>query len=229
MNHLFDHWEQVCTRLKAARKIGLFIDLEGVLVRQHSSIDEPVRESLEALSAHPRFRVTVIGESKREDVVSNVGIPAVQCVGLQAATLPESRHALTVVRGLLSDVLNFCPGMWLEEQRDRLTIHDLDRKADDVIRGIAGRFSKWVRLKRGNKAWELEPHEVEDKSEAVQRELKQMGWLALPVYVGSDAGTFESLYRGVTVGVGEESGASYGLADAGQVQVFLDRLRFEVA
>ena len=35
----------------------------------------------------------------------------------------------------------------------------------------------------GKKVWELIPHELEDKGEAVRHELRAMGWLALPVYV----------------------------------------------
>jgi trehalose 6-phosphate phosphatase len=252
MRHLFDEWDEVQTRLRSARKIGLFLDFDGTLVKFRSRpeqvrLDGTARHTLAALAGNPRFRVTIISGRRRDDVASRISLPTVRYLGLHgsegrmgASASPESRHALSVVRGLLGDILSLCPGVWLEDKRDILTIHYRDTmahvqsKAEELVRAIAGRFAKWMRMSPGKKVWELIPHELEDKGEAVRHELRAMGWLALPVYVGDDVGdepAFEALYRGITVRVGRarRSHARYCLTNVHQVRIFLDRLRTEFA
>jgi len=252
MNHLFEDWDNVAGRFKSARKIGLFLDFDGTLVKFRSRpedvwLDDPARKTLGALADNPRFNVTVISGRRRDDVASRARVPAVNYLGLHgsegregATALPESRHALSVVRGLLADILNMCPGIWVEDKRDILTIHYRDTiapvqaKAEQLVRCVVSRFSKWVRISSGKKVWELIPHELEDKGAAVQHELRSQGWLTLPVYIGDDAGdepAFEALYRGITIRVGPDrkSHARYRLANVQQVRLFLARLNREVA
>ena len=250
MRHLFDDWEHVRARLKSARKVALFLDFDGTLVKfrprpEQVWLDSAVRRTLAALAGSSRFRVTIISGRKQEDVASRIGLPSVKCLGLHgsegragAAALPESRHALKAVRGLLEDIVTQYPGVWIEDKRDILTIHyrgaqaTVYTKAEQIVRFIAGRFAKWVRIAGGKKVWELIPHELEGKGVAVRHELKSMGWLAVPIYVGDDAAdepVFEALYRGVTVRVGpvRKSHARYRLDSVHQVRTFLERLRSE--
>jgi trehalose-phosphatase len=252
MLHLFDEWDDVRARLRSARKIGLFLDFDGTLVKFRSRpeevwLDPTLRRTLASLAQSPRFHVTVISGRRRGDIAERISIPAVRYLGLYGsegrnapATKPESRHALSVVRDLLGDVLSLCPGVWIEDKRDVLTVHYRDTqeavrtRAEQLVRSIASRFAKWVHISRGKKVWELMPHELEDKGEAVRHELRTMGWLALPIYVGDDAGdepAFEALYRGITIRVGRirRSHARYRLSNVRQVRMFLDRLRTECA
>jgi trehalose 6-phosphate phosphatase len=248
VNHLLEDWANVCPRFKTARRIGLFLDFDRTLAKsrhEQEPLDQDARDTLAALASNARFRITVISGRRRDEIASQVSLADVKCLGLHGAegrvrALPESRHALAVVRDLLGDIVGLCPGMWLEDKRDILAVHFRDTaaavqvKADQLVRNIAGRFERWVRVSRGRKVLELIPYELEDKGAAVQQELRSMGWLALPVYVGGDAGdepAFEALYRGVTIRVGPErkSHAKYRLDNVEQVQLFLERLRREVA
>src|SRR5882724_7722333 len=124
MNHLFDDWDQVRSRLKSARKIGLFLDFDGTLVKfrsrpEHVWIDNELKRTIAGLAGNSRFRVTIISGRRRDDVAARVSLPSVKYLGLHgsegragAVALPESRHALNVVRGLLGDVIENCPGVW---------------------------------------------------------------------------------------------------------------------
>ena len=126
IRHLFDDWEHVRARLRSARKIALFLDFDGTLVKFHSRpeqvwLDSTVRRTLAALAGSSRFRVTIISGRRQEDVASRVALPSIRCLGLHGAegragvdALPESRHALNAVRSLLEDLVSHCPGVWPE-------------------------------------------------------------------------------------------------------------------
>src|SRR5437868_6951722 len=100
MNDLFDHWENVCSRFRSARKIGLFLDLDGALVeaecdpQEERALDEPVRKTLSALADSPRVKVTIVSERTPEDIAAEVQIPSLQYIDLRKRTsgspgLPE--------------------------------------------------------------------------------------------------------------------------------------------
>ena len=252
MRNLFDYWEPVAARLKAGRKIGLFLDFDGTLAKLRSRpddvwLDSGIRRTLAALAQSSRFRVTVISGRRQHDVASRIGLGSVRYLGLHGAegrpgveVSQGARNALSIARGLLNDLLTYCPGVWIEDKKDILAVHFRDTsepvqaRTEHFVRRVASRFTNSVRMSRGKKVWELIPHELEDKGAAVRHELRAMGWLAIPVYVGDDAGdepAFEALYRGVTVKVGRvsKSHAQYRLANVQQVRMFLERLRSEVA
>ncbi len=201
--------------------------------------------------------VAVVSGRARTDVESLVGIEGLVyagCHGFDIAGpgLVPPRHAEAErVRGALSAVaqalrerLGSVEGARVEDKVYAVAVHFrlvLPEQEDEVLAAVAGCAARHpeLRLAGGKKVLEVRPSAEWDKGRAVLwllRSLELDRPEVVPVYVGddlTDEDAFAALEgRGVGVVVGSDSRptrARYALADPGEVLVFLETLRAQLA
>ena len=248
MRHLFESWAEIAERLRASRKIALFLDFDGTLTRirphpEDVQLDPVARQTLATLARSPRFRVSVISGRKRSDLWARMRVPGIRYLGLHGwdngadtRLSPESRATLLCAKLRLSALLLLAPGVWIEDKDQILAVHyrnasDAARlEAAAAVRTAAEAYHKHLRIAPGKEVWEIIPRELEDKGAAVRHELAALCCDATPIYAGDDLGdepAFAALRQGITIYVGRvrRTKARFRLADALEVHLFLDRLR----
>jgi trehalose-phosphatase len=249
MYHLFNHWQQISSRLRAASRIALFLDFDGTLAHlkprpEQVALDGSVRRSLAALARSPRIRIWVISGRRQSDVRARVRIPGIRYLGLHGwegrrGSLPEDTYrCLRAISTQLDDSLRDVPGLWIEDKEYAFAIHYGGVRASELARaraildGIIVPYSERFRIEHGKNVWEVLPRELEDKGAAVRQQLALHGGRSLAVYLGDDQvdePAFTALRAGITVRVGSpgRTRALYSLAGVPEVQMFLHKLKTE--
>ncbi|HET7841592.1 MAG TPA: trehalose-phosphatase [Terriglobia bacterium] len=250
--HLFQNWEVIQRRLRAASRLALFLDFDGTLAPLRSHPEDvrfppATRQALRRLAWHPRVRAFIISGRRMPDVRRHVGLPRVTCLGLHGwetrRRRPESvglHRFMERLRREVESKFAGAEGVWVEDKYVGFVVHSRyapqhERKAaraalDKSLAPVASR----VRVLKGKNVWEVLPVEVRGKGAAVKRILEGLGPGVLPLYVGddlSDEAAFEALPRGVTVRVGRrgKTSARYWLRDPEEVREFLERLEEEIS
>ena len=251
MRPLFNHWQQISSRLRLLPGIALFLDFDGTLARleprpEQVSLDGPVRRELGALARSPRFCIWVISGRRQSDVRARVGIPGIRYLGLHVwegrggAVTEETRRCLGALSSQLKACLVDVPHLWIEDKEYALAVHYRGAAVGDLVRARAvverivevcvDRF----RIEHGNSVWEILPRELEDKGAAVKQQLGSLRGRYSAVYVGDDQvdePAFRALRGGITVHVGHPrpTRALYRLGGVADVRTFLHKLRIEFA
>lgn len=251
MRRVFDSWDWISSRVRAASEIALFLDFDGTLARIAATPDavrlsQPMRQVVARLAANPRVRVWVISGRKRSDVRDRARIPGVRYVGIHGwerypgtSLSPETQRLLDDARGGLYGLIERIRGIWIEDKGPSFAIHyraasaENSRRARVSVDEVMARLNGSFRLLSGKKVWEVLPKEVGDKGDAVRRELSRLKHHALPVYIGDDVTderAFCAIPEGVTIRVGQCSltRARFQLRDPADVRRFLENLEAEL-
>src|SRR5260370_16889943 len=85
--HLFKHWSRVAACVHGSRRIILFLDFDGTLVRiaprpNQVRLAPGARRLLGRLARHPRVTVAVISGRRRGELTRHVAIRNVHYLGL---------------------------------------------------------------------------------------------------------------------------------------------------
>ena len=245
----FEHWEYIARRIRAARRVVLFLDFDGTLVR-FASRPEQVRLSSRArsilgrLARHPRVTLVVISGRRRADLRRHVAIQPIRYFGLYGSE--RSRHhgqlpkaaesALQRARAQLARRLSSYPGVWAEDKHTSLCVHlrgvppRVQRRVRRELRSLARPFQRSLRLFENLRDADIVPRSNSGKGAAVRRFLAQPRFRrALPIYFGddlSDEPAFAAVRRGVAVRVGppRPTHARYRVRDPEEVAAALTRL-----
>lgn len=249
--YLFDSWEEVRERIRAARHLVVFLDFDGSLVplraRPHQVwLDESGRRLLRRLAAHPRVTLVLISGRRRADLRKRVNVPAARYLGLHGwehrdghAARPGSRRLMRLARRMMAERLRGLPGIWIEDKGPVFVVHYRDtaastmRRARRIVRETLEWLEPDLRVLAGRKVWEVVPQEIKGKGAAVSRLLEELPQPTLSIFVGDDVAdekAFAVLRGEVTVRVGRprRTGAHFRLRNPLEVRDFLERLQHEM-
>jgi trehalose-phosphatase len=251
MRSLFQCWEEVAGRLRAARTVALFLDFDGTLapfcVRPEGARLPPAtRRALRRLTRRPSLRVCVISGRRRADLSKRIAVPGVRYLGLlgnESGSSPvrsgSTDAAVAQGRTAVAARLAGVPGVSVEDKGAMFAVHYRAAppaaigEARAALRAALEPLNGRLRLLPGDHVWEVAPRGFGGKGSAARRNWRTFSTRALPVYIGND-GTdepaFDALAQGLTVRVGPAgpSRARFRLANPAEVCRFLERLEREL-
>lgn len=248
---LFEHWDEIARRLRAAGQIRLFLDFDGTLVAYQPTpegvtLSAATGQALRRLAAHRRVRAAIVSGRGRRNLSEHIKIPGLMLLGLygwddgkRGKLAPRTLGKLERARRLLS-ALQRLSGVFLEDKEISLTVHFREagaatrRRTQARVRRILPQLGPELHLIAGHSTWELAPRQVRGKGSALREHLRGARRPYLPIYLGddlTDESAFAALRRGITVLVGppRRSHARYRLADSREVGTFLERLAAELS
>ena len=249
--HLFDCWPQVVRSLHSAPGFALFVDFDGTLVPLRDRptdvppLDPSWREILRRLARCKRLTFYVISGRRLADLRKVLPVPGVRLLGLHGwegrdvPPLDKERGLVREARRLLQQRLSKIPQIWLEDKGLGLAVHYRGaapwsvRLARPIVLDVAKTLGPHIHIVRGDKVWEILPHQIDGKGSAIRALLSQKPPSTLPIIVGDDVTderAFAVLPRGLTVRVGKNlrTRARYLLRDPEEVNVFLQKLEVEI-
>jgi len=242
------HWSHVAGRLRASRRVALFLDFDGTLAPltprpQQTRLPARTRRALRRLIRHPRVTLVVISGRRRADVRRRVGLPGIRYLGLYGGEDSRPLHLSIPVRQALDRVgarlargLSCFPGVWVENKRVSLTVHLRDapprtaRRIRREVRRAWRPFHSALVLLENLRDVEIVPLAVAGKGAAVRRVLAQPRLRdALAVYFGddlSDEPAFAATSRGVSILVrsARRTRAHYTIGGTEQVAAWLTQM-----
>src|SRR5712692_3326787 len=133
--HLFKHWSRVAACVHGSRRIILFLDFDGTLVRiaprpNQVRLAPGARRVLGRLARHPRVTVAVISGRRRGELTRHVAIRNVHYLGLygwernnRSSLSASASSAIKRARGVLSRHLAGYPRVWIEDKGKSLSVH----------------------------------------------------------------------------------------------------------
>lgn len=255
--HLLGAWPRLRRRFADPRRVALFADFDGTLVRIRRRpggirLGLRVQRLLAALSRAGALLGVVSGR-RLEDVRARVGLRGIWYAGAHGFFLcdpanrrfgllnPKERMMVSRAHRWLERQLRGVPGIALEPKVATVAVHyrGAPRRSVELARGIIARLLRkapGLHLMKGKKVLELVPARDVDKWAALQfmlrREKRQRPAAAQTiVYLGDDI-TDERVFaklRGITVAVGKrhKTSARYFLRSPAEVRQFLERLQEE--
>jgi trehalose 6-phosphate phosphatase len=251
--HLFQHWDLVAARIRASRRVVVFLDFDGTLVRiarrpYRVRLAPRTRRILLRLRRNPRVTLAIISGRRRADLQRYIGMRKIHCLGLYGwecsapPLLPRpALKALRLARMALEDHLSDYPKIWIENKILSLSVHLLGASADDERR-VRRQVRSWLRPFRQDlrcfenlRDVEILPRSIAGKGDAVLRVLAaQQLRGALPIYFGddlSDEPAFAAVRGGISVLVGAPrlTRARFLLRDPVEVGVALTKLEAALA
>lgn len=251
--HLFKHWDLVAARIRASRRVVVFLDFDGTLVdiarRPYRVRLAPrTRRILRRLSRNPRVTLAVISGRRRTELQRYIGMRKIHCLGLYGwersapLRLPlPALKALRLARIVLEEHLSDYPKIWIENKIVSLSVHLLAASRDGK-REIRQRVRSWLRPFRHElrclenlRDVEILPRSIAGKGDAVLRVLAtQKLRRALAIYFGddlSDEPAFAAVSSGISVLVGAPrlTHAEFLLHDPAEVAVALSKLEAALA
>jgi len=249
--HLFDAWPTLRRELADPRRVALFTDFDGTLVRIRRRpsgvrLAPPVRALLARLACTGAV-VGVISGRRLSDVRRRVGVRSIWYVGVHGFFLrdpanrrfallnPTEQALLRRAQRRLSHLLRGIPGIGVEPKGATVAVHyrGASRQSVERARALLARCREEIpslHLMAGKKVWELFPERAVDKWAAIQfilkRERKKRPSAGHTViYLGDDT-TDERVFRkmrGISVAVGKrhKTAARFFLRSPAEVRQFL--------
>lgn len=250
--HLLNRWAEVAARLRAARRVALFLDFDGTLapIRRRPEevrLGESTRRLFRWLARNPKVRIWIVSGRRLADVRKRAGVPGVTYIGLHglegAGGMSCQKGTRRVVREAKRSAeahLKGLPGIRVEDKGLTFVVHyreasqEATRQGRALLRETLQPFEPDLRLLRGKKVWEVIPRGAEGKGGAVRIVLRRLGGRHLPIYIGDDTtdeSAFAALRAGITVRVGvrRATKARFCLRAPDEVMKFLLRLEAELA
>jgi trehalose-phosphatase len=251
-SHLFDSWEDVSKRIRAAVDIQIFLDFDGTLVRYYARPEDveltpKCRRILERLSRHRRVHLAIVSGRRNAALRKYVRVKRLRLLGLfgwekraRTAIPRKTKAALGGLRSALAPLPFAFPGIHVENKGISVAVHfrGASPEAQRCVRIWIRRLLKRIRCPfhviQSNHACEIVPRQVQGKGVAMREFTRGLRKPFLPIYVGddlTDEPAFLALRRGITVRVGPSSRtkARFRLKNPEEVCAFLERLEGELS
>jgi trehalose 6-phosphate phosphatase len=223
--HLFSAWEQIAGRIRKAKRVVIFLDFDGTLVRiaplpSGVRMAPKTREVLRKLARNRRVTIAVISGRQRAELQQLIKIRKIQYMGLYGwesrgnQRVPfAAREALVRMLVSLLAELPAYPGVWIEPKRNSFSVHLLGARAE-TRRRVRRMVEKCVKPLRDTlkpmsnlRDIEIAPVILGDKGLAARKFLEAPAARgALSFYFGddySDEPAFAAVRGGISVLVGK--------------------------
>ncbi len=245
--YLFDCWQTVGRRIRAAGQIVLFLDFDGTLVRLRRKprevfLGERARRVLRKLLRHGQVRVCFISGRQLDDLRQRAGVKGAIYFGLhgwernngQAPDLPGARRLRKGMEWIQQEMADLA-GIRIEDKGICFGIHYRTapkpalQKARVLVKELLKRLGPDFSLMSGKKVWEIYPKDMGSKGRAARELLRRLPGRKLAIYAGDDTTdetAFALLPNGVTIRVGrfQETKAKFFLRNPTEVLMFLEKL-----
>jgi len=251
MRYLFDCWEQIAERIRAAKDIRLYLDFDGTLVGyrprpKQVKLRKKTRAVLRRLAMHRRVHVAIVSGRRRKELAKLLRAPSVEFLGLygwenmdKAVLSPRTRSSLSEVRKAFAGLSKEMAGIFVEDKDISVAVHfrnasaAIQRRAHERVLKIVRQFRADVHILGSNSVWDVVPKEVRGKGAAMRSTLAVVRKPFLAIYAGddiTDEPAFKVLSGGITVLVGEprKTHARFRLRDSLEVYTFLRLLEAEL-
>ena len=246
--HLFTTWDLIAGRVREAKRLAIFLDFDGTLVRiaplpSGVRLEHETRYVLKKLARNRRVTLAVVSGRQRSDLQQYIGIRNIRYLGLygweskknQRVPFPVRETLVRMLVSLLAELPAY-PGVWIEPKRNSFSVHllgagaqarrQIRQKVDELVKPL----SKTLKAMSNLRDIEIAPISLGDKGLAVRKLLKDPALRgALPVYFGddfSDEPGFAVVPNGISVLVGKrrETHARFSLRGPAEVAEALSRL-----
>jgi alpha,alpha-trehalose-phosphate synthase [UDP-forming]/trehalose-phosphatase len=220
--YVFDYLEEIPTK-----DIFLFLDYDGTLTPIVDTPDKAnLTEHMRNLIKHinEKIPVAIISGRALNDIRQKVNIEKIIYAGNHGAEiwdgsklvigqeLSESKAALKRIISELKEALTPIKGVLIEDKGITASIHF--RKVDsrdlcrlfEIIWTTASNYKDLFKITSGKKVFELRPHGIWNKGDAVSWICENLGKGRIPIYIGDDV-TDEDAFKAIK---GKGTGISIG-------------------
>jgi trehalose 6-phosphate phosphatase len=223
--HLFAQWDRIARRIRGNKRVVVFLDFDGTLVRIASlpgnvHLEDGVRDVLRKLAAHPNVTLAVISGRQRAELQRFIGIRKMKYMGLYGWESNGNKRMpfldrVALARALVSLLaeLPAYPGVWIEPKRNTFSVHlkgasgETQRQVRQQVRKRVKPLRETLKVMANLRDLEVAPVSIGDKGEAVRKFLDEPAMRgALPIYFGddfSDEPGFAAARKGISVLVGK--------------------------
>jgi trehalose 6-phosphate phosphatase len=246
--HLFADWGRVARLIGGKKRLLIFLDFDGTLVRiaakpEAVRLDQQTRDILRKLAGHRNVKIVVISGRQRAELQHFIGIPKIRYMGLYGWESNGSkkipfpvREALAHTLVSLQSALPAYPGVWIEAKRNSFSVHLLgtSRETQGQVRLRLKEqmkpLQKTLQVMENLRDIEVAPVAIGDKGMAVRKIIGEPAMRgALPVYFGddfSDEPGFLAVRKGIPILVGKRrtTRAKYALRGPAEVAAALSRM-----
>jgi trehalose-phosphatase len=216
MRYLFDVWDEVAHRLKAANHVLLLSDYDGTLTPivnkpELAVLPQEIKKLLRKLAKNHRYTVGIISGRALADLKSKVGLEGVIYAGNHGLEIEgfgsnflepiaeEMRPFLQMLHQALSVTFRGIRGVFVEDKGLTLSVHyrsvghsdeiilkDAFRRVTDPLH-VTGR----IKVTQGKRVYEIRPPVDWDKGKAIAWLMAKFTEVrgrggALPIYLGDD-------------------------------------------
>ena len=247
--HLFAQWERIARRIREKKRLVMFLDFDGTLVRiaplpNSVRLEDGTRGVLQKLAGHRKVTLAVISGRQRAELLRHIGIPKMKYMGLYGWESDEKKKRVpfpvrvALVRTLvelLAELPSY-PGVWIEPKRSSFSVHLLGASAETQrqmrrqVRKRVKPLRETLRVMTNLRDVEVAPLSIGDKGVAVRKFLGDPVLRgALPIYFGddlSDEPGFEAARNGISILVGKRrtTQAQFSLRGPAEVAAALSRM-----
>lgn len=246
--HLFQNWEKIVRRIRGTKRLQIFLDFDGTLVRiaplpEAVSLQKETRDVLRKLGKHPKVELVIISGRRRADLQRFIGIRTIKYMGLYGWENKSNKRlqyservALTQTLVALLAELPAYPGAWIEPKNNSFSVHvkGLDaknkRELEQAVKKRVALRSETLQAMTNLRDVEVAPISIGNKGVAVKNILGKLGKRsALAIYFGddlSDEPAFAAAAKGVSILVGRRRAtrAQFFLRGPAEVTVALSRM-----
>jgi trehalose 6-phosphate phosphatase len=246
--HLFSEWDHVADRIREKKRLAVFLDFDGTLVRiapmpTSVRLDEETRNILKKLSGNRNVTLAIISGRQRAELQRYIGIRNMKYLGLYGWEKKENQRVSFPVREALARTLvtllaelHSYPGVWIEPKRNSFSVHLLgaspktQREMREQVQKRVQPMRETLQVMANIRDLEVAPLALGNKGMAVKKLLDDPALReALPVYFGddfSDEPAFAAAHKGISVLVGRRRAtkAQFCLRGPAEVATALARM-----
>ncbi len=246
--HLFAQWDRIARRIRGNKRLVMFLDFDGTLVRiaplpGNVRLEDGTRDVLRKLAAHRNVTLAVISGRQRAELQRYIGIRKMKYMGLYGWESNGNRRVpfsdrVALVRALVSLLaeLPAYPRVWIEPKRNSFSVHlkgasgETRRRVRQQVRKRVKPLRETLKVMANLRDMEVAPVSIGDKGVAVRKFLDEPAMRgAMPIYFGddfSDEPAFAAARKGISILVGKRrtTRAQFCLRGPAEVAVALSRM-----
>jgi trehalose 6-phosphate phosphatase len=246
--HLFAQWDRIARRIRGNKRLVVFLDFDGTLVRiaplpESVRLEQGTRDVLQKLAGHRNVTLAIISGRQRAELQRYIGIRKLKYLGLYGWESDGNKKIpfqvrVALVRTLVSLLaeLPSCPGVWIEPKRSSFSVHllgasaETQRQVREQVRKHVRPLRETLRVMANLRDVEVAPVSIGDKGMAVRKFLDEPAMRgALPIYFGddfSDEPGFVAAQKGISILVGKRRAtrAMFSLRGPAEVAAALSRM-----